>query len=130
MTTRSRRNRKTIIFVVTLLLLSAATNLVLAQTTPTPATPESANEYQTFPELKASEILRDDVLIGPHHQVREEVPTWSGANRFSIDSEFGAFEAEGNEMLLRRINEINAIAKLKEISRTDQYKAALAKSAK
>jgi hypothetical protein len=47
-----------------------------------------------------------------------------------IDSEFGVFEADGNEMLLRRINEINAIARLKEISRTDQYKAALMKSAK
>lgn len=32
-------------------------------------------------------------------------------------------------MLLRRVNEINAIAKLKEISRTDEYKAALVKAA-
>ena len=61
--------------------------------------------------------------------MREEVPTYSGANRFTIDSQFGVFEADGNEMLLRRINEINGIAKLKEVSRTDEFKAALAKSA-
>lgn len=86
--------------------------------------------FEELPELNASDILKPEVLRGPHHSVREPVPTWSGANRFSIDSDFGVFEAEGNEMLLRRVNEINAIAKLKEVSRTDEYKAALMKSAK
>src|SRR5438874_13421544 len=112
------------------LLFSAATSLVLAQTGPAPSPAEAANAYEELPELKASEVLREDVLTGPYHHVREEVPTYSGANRFTIDSQFGVFEAEGNEMLLRRINEINAIAKLKDVSRTDEYKAALAKAAK
>ena len=89
---------------------------------------EPASVYEELPVLKASEILRDDVLTGPYHHVREEVPTFWGANRFTIDSQFGVFDAEGNEMLLRRINEINAIAKLKEVSRTDEFKAALEKS--
>jgi hypothetical protein len=40
------------------------------------------------------------------------------------------FEAYGNEMLVRRINEINAIARIKEVSRTDQFKNALVKAAK
>ena len=62
--------------------------------------------------------------------MREPVPTYFGANQFTIDSEFGAFEANGNEMLVRRINEINAIARLKEISRTDEYKKALTAPAK
>jgi hypothetical protein len=62
--------------------------------------------------------------------VREEVPTSSGANRFSIDSHFGVFEAEGNAMLVRRVGEINAIARLKEVSRTDQFKDALVNAAK
>ncbi len=86
--------------------------------------------YETLPELKASEILRPEFLSGPHFKVREEVPTYSGANRFMIDSDFGVFEAEGNEMLVRRVNEINAIAELKEVSRTDEYKQALVKAAK
>jgi hypothetical protein len=62
--------------------------------------------------------------------VREPVPTYFGANQFTIDSDFGVFEADGNEMLVRRINEINAIARLKETSRTDQYRNALEKAAK
>ena len=76
------------------------------------------------------QTLNGEILNGPHHKVREEVSTYFGANRFVIDSEFGVFEAEGNEMLLRRVNEINAIAKLKDVSRTDQYKNALIAAAK
>lgn len=90
---------------------------------------DSANSFEELPELKASEIFQGDLLKGQHYTVREAVPTFSGANQFTIDSDFGVFEADGNEMLLRRINEINAIARLKEVSRTDQYKEALLKAA-
>ena len=86
--------------------------------------------FEELPVLNASEILRPDILTGPHHKVREPVPTYFGANQFMIDSDFGVFEANGNEMLLRRINEINAIERLKEVSRTDQYKNALVAAAK
>src|SRR6476660_5823174 len=93
--------------------------------TPTPIdTTASTDSFEELPQLKASEILADTYLVGPHHKVREEVPTYSGANRFTIDSEFGLFEAEGNEMLIRRVTEINAIAKLREVSRTDEFKKA------
>jgi len=94
------------------------------------STPTNASDYEELQELKASEILRPDVLNGPHHKVREPVPTYSGSNHFSIDSDFGVFEAEGNEMLIRRINEINAISELRDVSRTEQYKNALVKAAK
>lgn len=94
----------------------------------TPSLPASS-EYEELPELKASEILRDTILNGPNHKVREEVPTESGANRFTIDSHFGIFTAEGNAMLVRRVDEINAIARLKEISKTDEFKEALKKAA-
>ena len=92
--------------------------------------PTNGSDYEELPELKASEILRPDILQGPNHKVREEVSTYTGANRFIIDSDFGVFEAEGNEMLVRRVNEINAIAQLKEVSRTDAYKKALVTAAK
>src|ERR1044071_7647687 len=89
----------------------------------------SLSEYEELPELKASEILRDTILNGPHPKVREEVPTESGANRFTIESDFGIFTAEGNAMLVRRVDEINAIARLKEVSKTDAFKDALKKAA-
>jgi hypothetical protein len=88
------------------------------------------SEYEELPELKASEILRDTILNGPHHKVREEVTTESGANRFTIESHYGIFIAEGNAMLVRRVDEINAIARLKDVSKTDEFKEALKKAAK
>ena len=86
--------------------------------------------FEELPVLNASEILRPEILAGPHHKVREAVPTYFGANQFTIDSDFGVFEAKGNEMLVCRINEINAIAKVKDVSRTDEYKKALSAAAK
>jgi hypothetical protein len=86
--------------------------------------------FEELPVLNASEILRPEILASPHHKVREPVPTYLGANQFTIESDFGVFEAKGNEMLVRRINEINAIAKIKGVSRTDEYKKALSAAAK
>ena len=110
-----------------LLPLLIATVPISAQSV---SAPNNQSDYEELPELKASEILRPEILQGPNHKVREEVSTYSGANRFTIDSAFGVFEAEGNEMLVRRVNEINAIAQLKEVSRSDAYKKALLTAAK
>src|SRR6476469_3276808 len=90
----------------------------------------SASSFEELPELKASEILKPEFLKGPHHTVRESVPTSSGQNQFVIDSDFGLFEAEGNEMLQRRVKEVYAIADLKDVSRTDQFKNSLVAAAK
>jgi hypothetical protein len=47
-----------------------------------------------------------------------------------IDSDYGVFQADGNGMLLQRIKEIYLIAKLKDVSRTDQFKDSLVAAAK
>src|SRR5215469_8899497 len=86
--------------------------------------------FEELPELKASEILKPELLKGPHYVIRDPVPTASGMNQFTIDSEFGVFEADGNEMLLQRLKEIDAIARLREVSRTDQFKNSLVAAAK
>lgn len=92
--------------------------------------PSDANLFEELPELKASEILKPEFLKGPHFTVRDSVPTSSGANQFVIDSEYGVFEVDGNEMLTRRVKEVGAIAQLKEVSRTDQFKDSLAAAAR
>src|SRR5437899_17546 len=86
--------------------------------------------FEELPELKASEILKPELLRGPHYVVRDPVPTASGMNQFTIDSDFGVFEADGNEMLLQRLKEIDAIARLREVSRTDEFKKSLLAAAK
>jgi hypothetical protein len=116
-----------------ILFLSIALGVALpclAQTTQPFEVRRAEAAFEELPVLNASEILRPEILAGPNHKVREPVPTYFGANQFTIDSEFGVFEAKGNEMLVRRINEINAIAQLKDVSRTEEYKNALVAAAK
>src|SRR5213082_4190273 len=111
------------------LMLSASLRC-LAQT-PEPMEVRRAEAvFEELPELKASEILKPELLRGPHYVVRDPVPTASGMNQFTIDSDFGVFEADGNEMLLQRLKEIDAIARLREVSRTDEFKNSLATAAK
>src|SRR5215467_7333009 len=86
--------------------------------------------FEELPELKVSEILKPELLKGQHFAVREPVPTSAGMNQFTIDSDFGVFEADGNEMLLQRLKEIDAIARLGDVSRTDEFKKSLLAAAK
>ncbi len=113
-----------------LALMLSATFQCLAQT-PEPFEVRRAEPvFEELPELKASEILKPELLKGPHYVVRDPVPTASGMNQFTIDSDFGVFEANGNEMLLQRLKEIDAIARLQEVSRTDEFKKSLMAAAK
>ena len=98
-------------------------------TSPSPSE-QGNSDFEELPELKASEILQPEFLKGQYHTVRESVPTASGMNQFVIDSDYGVFDADGNEMLLRRIKEVYAIDQLKSVSRTDQFKESLVAAAK
>jgi hypothetical protein len=104
--------------------------ICLAQNPEPSSSPATATDFEELPELKASDILKPEYLHGAHHTVREVVPTSSGSNQFVIDSDFGVFDADGNEMLLRRVKEVYAIAQLNDISRTDQFKDSLLAAAK
>src|SRR6516162_6749653 len=113
-----------------LALTLSATFQCLAQT-PEPFEVRRAEAvFEELPELKASEIIKPELLKGPHFVVRDPVPTGAGMNQFTIDSDFGVFEADGNEMLLQRLKEIDAIARLREVSRTDEFKKSLVAAAK
>ena len=82
-----------------LALTLSATFQCLAQT-PEPFEVRRAEAvFEELPELKASEIIKPELLKGPHFVVRDPVPTGAGMNQFTIDSDFGVFEADGNEML-------------------------------
>src|SRR3984893_13273584 len=102
-----------------ILLLLAPFFSVLGQSVSAPTNTEEP------PTLSAKQILKPDFLAGDGFTMQDEVPTSTGRNRYLIASEYGEFEADGNIMLERRIKEVAAIRKLKEVSRTDQYKKAL-----
>ena len=115
-------------------ILLAAT--ILATTVPLHAQVQSpspavtaAPAYEPLPTLNASEILQPQYLQGPNFTVRNPVPTYFGSNHYTIDSDFGVFEADGNQMLMRRVAEINAIAKLEAMSQTKEFTQAAAQAA-
>ncbi|MFZ3374045.1 MAG: hypothetical protein WA183_00650 [Chthoniobacterales bacterium] len=102
--------------VVTLLLVPFT---LLAQSIST------SSDTEEPPLLSAKIILKPEFVAGDGFAVQDEVPTSTGRNRYLIVSEYGEFEGDGNIMLERRIKEVAAIRKLKEVSRTDEYKNAL-----
>jgi len=79
----------------------------------------TASDFEELPELKASEILKPEILKGPNYTVPNRCRLSSGMNQFTIDSEFGVFQADGSEMLRQRVKEIYTIAKLKDVSRME-----------
>lgn len=105
----------------------ASTVPLQAQTQPTVVTAPVG--YETLPTLNASNILQPQYLSGPNFTVRNPVPTSAGWNRYTIDSDFGVFEAIGDKMLMRRVAEINAIAKLQGMEQSDEFVQGAAKAA-
>ena len=108
----------------------SATLQCLAQTSEPFEVRRAEVAFEELPELNASEILKPELLKGAHYVVRDPVPTASGMNQFTIDSDFGVFEADGNEMLLQRLKEIDAISRLGDVSRTEEFKKSLVAAAK
>ncbi|GAT33585.1 hypothetical protein TSACC_22002 [Terrimicrobium sacchariphilum] len=87
--------------------------------------------YEVPPVLDARVILRPEFDRGYNFAVQPPVPTSRGLNHFTIDTaDSGVNLAEGNTALIQRIAEIQAIAKLREVSRSESYKQALQRAAK
>src|ERR1700747_2123243 len=107
------------IFILQLTVVTFITSVLLqAQVqSPSPIAEPTAKatpvvSYEPLSTLDARVILQPLYFGGQNFTVRNAVPTYSGSNHYMIDSDFGVFEADGNEMLMRRVAEIKAIAKL------------------
>ncbi len=85
--------------------------------------------FEVPPVLEAASLLTPEVLRGEHHVVREAVANDGFMNTYTIDSDFGQFEAYGEPLLVLRLREIGALAELDELSRTKVFAEALAKGA-
>ncbi len=114
-----------VLFILTTLSLEAQ------DPTPTPSTgpSEVPSGFEALPTLNASQILQPQFLAGANFTVQNDVPTYSGSNRYTINSDYGVFLAGSNVMLMRRLAEINGIASLKALQQTDQFVQAAAQAA-
>ena len=92
------------------ILMAAFTAALRAQDQPPAPAPAPPRVFEAPPTLSAAAILKAEFYQGPNFQVRDPVPTYAGANAFTIDSDFGVFTADGNAMLMRRVAEIYGVA--------------------
>ena len=78
--------------------------------------------YETPPVLAASGLFAPGDVSGEHHIVAEEVINDGYSNHYVIDSDFGEFYAIGHEKALERIQEVRAIAALREMKKSKAVK--------
>jgi len=78
--------------------------------------------YEVPPVLRAADLLPADALSGPHHRVMEAVPSDGFLTRFTIESDYGVFEATSPVLALTRIREIAALAELEKFESEDLAK--------
>jgi len=81
--------------------------------------------YETPPGLQASDILPGEALTGEHFEVASDVVNDGIINHYAVTSEYGEFAAYGNLELAKLIHQIDAIAELDEVSKSDQFLDAL-----
>ncbi len=120
----------TAIVVSTVVTLAATLALHAQEQAATQDALTSKFAFEQMPVLSASAILRPEYCKGLFFSVRDQVPTNSGWNLYTIDSEFGVFEAKGNMMLMRTVAELTAIGALQAMSQNKEFMNAVEKSAK
>jgi hypothetical protein len=85
--------------------------------------------YETEPVFEAKDLVAPELLQGPHFTVDPKVPVTGFIARFTIRSTYGEFSAHGLRMLPIRVNEIEAIAALDELSKWSEFVAAVGRAA-
>ena len=101
----------------------------IARPLPLPRFPQTAKAgFELPPVLSASKLLPAEVLVGTVHRVREQVPTDGFVAWFTVDSEYGTFQCAGIESVTGCVQEIAAIRKLAEVSRSDIFAEGLKRS--
>jgi hypothetical protein len=81
------------------------------------------------PAFTAAQLLAPAQLKGPHHTVASAVETEGYYHDFSIRSDFGTFDASGRTLLAVRLHEIEALAQLEGVSKTEVFLKAAGTSA-
>jgi hypothetical protein len=86
--------------------------------------PQTEVPYETPAALHASELLAPELREGPQHRVAELVETDGLLRIYQVETDFGRFEARGEDMLRARIREANALGALRDASQTSEFVAA------
>lgn len=89
-----------------------------------------AEDFEIGTNVKASQILAANVLTGPHYHIADKVISDGLLYTYTVESEFGTFRPTGTYALQKILNEIQVIAALKDISRTEAFAQSVLHAAK
>ena len=71
--------------------------------------------------LQASKVLPASLVKGPHYSVAEAVKVEGHYQQFQITSDYGNLTADGRTMLKTRVVEVDALARLDEVSKSEVF---------
>src|SRR5262249_19751247 len=83
-----------------------------------------AQGYEKEPVLAAKDLVGPELLKGPHFTTDPKVPVVGFLARFTIRPPYGTFEAHGQRMLPIRVNEVEVLSALDNVSRSREFTAA------
>ena len=80
-----------------------------------------AQEFELPANRSASQILPSELIAGPHYQIDDAVVSYGYMHRYTVVSDFGAFDVTGDSALRKLVREIHAIAALREIKQSEAF---------
>lgn len=93
--------------------------------------PAAAQELQSASlSLKATDLLPGELLKGENYTVKQEVKNDGLMNTYSLETSFGPLAVESTALLLVRVGELKALARMQKLKESDVYQEALKKGAK
>lgn len=92
-------------------------------------TSHADQSYESLATFNASKILPPDLLTGPHHQIDATVTNDGYLNIYTIHSEYGDVQVTSTAKLRKYIREIAAVAEMKKIQSSDEFKKGMADKA-
>jgi hypothetical protein len=94
------------------------------------ATAGGTADYEAPRDRSAKDILAPTVLKGTHYRIRDVVATDGYTDRWTVDSDFGIFDVDGDGALRKLLLEIPAIAELSKASKTEAFTKGLGGAAR
>ena len=89
-----------------------------------------AESFEDPPVLSADGILEEDLMQSPVHSVGKSVNIVRYGYQFELTTEAGIQDVWSKAVLIKRIQEANAIAQLKEIGQTEAFIQSITTAAK
>jgi hypothetical protein len=114
-------------------MLAAACAGPQAQSSSTPsaqaAPVATAPGYEVPPVLRATDLAPAGLLSGPRYRVAPEVPTNGLLGEFAVQSDFGALDPHGVDLLRIRVAEMASLDQLSKMSESEEFVKAAGRAA-